>query len=199
MGAIGGGTANWRFVPVQIPGLVNPREVVAGDAGWAMALMQDGTLQAWGYNAAGVLATGAPMGHYRYTPEPVLGVAAANHIAAGYATAHVLGHLMGVTAAETENGAAAPLALAFRVGPVPSGGNTSLAFDLPSAGPARIAVYDVAGRLVRSVVSEPRPAGRHMARWDGRTREGGPAPAGVYFARLERGGETLTRRIVLVR
>ncbi|HEU4334011.1 MAG TPA: FlgD immunoglobulin-like domain containing protein [Candidatus Eisenbacteria bacterium] len=199
MGAIGDGSAAWRFTPVQIPGLANPREVVAGDAGWAMALMQDGTLRAWGYNAAGVLATGAPMGVYRYSHEPVIGIVAANHIAAGYVTAHVLGHLMGVTSAESEAGGPAPLALALRVAPVPSGGNTSLGFDLPAAGAVTISIFDVAGRLVRSVVSEPRPAGRHMARWDGRTREGAAAPAGVYFARLERGGEALTRRIVLVR
>lgn len=122
---------------------------------------------------------------------------AANSFASGTATAHVLGHLTGVTAVEHET--AAPLHLALRVAPVPSRSNTSLAFDLPSSGPVSIAIFDVAGRLVRSVVSDPRPAGRHTATWDGRSRSGVEAPAGVYFARLERGGDVLTRRIVLVR
>ncbi|HET9253055.1 MAG TPA: hypothetical protein VFP58_13160 [Candidatus Eisenbacteria bacterium] len=48
-------------------------------------------------------------------------------------------------------------------------------------------------------VTETRPAGWHSAMWDGRSRAGSDAPAGVYFARLERQGEVLTRRIVLVR
>ena len=199
MGTIGDGTANYRWSPTLIPGLDNPREIVSGDAGWTMALMQDNTLRAWGYNASNVLATGAINGSYRYSPEPVPGVVAVNHISAGYVTAHVLGHLASVTSVEAEPAEAAPLKLALRVAPVPSRSSTSLAFDLPKSGRVSIAIYDVAGRLVRTIVSEDRPAGWHTARWDGRSGGGSDAPAGVYFARLERAGEVLTRRIVLVR
>ena len=199
MGAIGDGSAAWRFTPVPIPGLNNPRKIVTGSAGWAMALMQDGTARAWGYNVNGVLGTGAPNGGYRFSHEPVLGVVAANNIGAGTATAHVLGHMTNVTAVEAEPAEPAPLKLALRVAPVPSRSSTSLAFDLPRSGRVSIAVYDVSGRLVRSIVGESRPAGRHTATWDGRSRSGVDAPAGVYFARLEREGEVLTRRIVLVR
>jgi flagellar hook assembly protein FlgD len=74
-----------------------------------------------------------------------------------------------------------------------------MAFDLPSSGSVSLAVYDVAGRLVRSLVDDWRPAGRHVANWDGQTRNGTTAPAGVYFARLTGSEGTVTRRIVLVR
>ena len=198
-GAIGDGSAGWRLTPVLIPGLTNVRKIVAGEAGWAMALLRDGTAKAWGYNINGVLGTGAPNGVYRFTPEPVLGVTMANNLGAGTATAHVMSYMSNVTGVEIEPSEPAPLQLALRVAPVPSRSNTSLAFDLPRSGRVSIAVYDVAGRLVRSIVSETRPAGRHMTTWDGRTRAGVDAPAGVYFARLEREGEILTRRIVLVR
>jgi alpha-tubulin suppressor-like RCC1 family protein len=199
MGAIGNGSGAWQNAPVLIPSLVNPRKIESGDAGWAMALMQDGTLRAWGYNVTNVLNTGAPSGTYQYTHQPVLGIFGANNIGAGTATAHVLGHLTGVTAADEPAPGEAPLQLALRVTPMPTRSTASLAFDLPTAGRVSIEVYDLAGRLVRSVVSENRPAGRHVATWDGRSRSGERVSAGVYLARLDHDGQALTRRIVMVR
>ena len=199
MGAIGDGNSVYRYVPVQIPGILNPVKVVAGDAGWAMALLQDGSLRAWGYNINSVLWTGATDGTYRYSPEPVQNAAAVNDLAAGTATAHVFGYMAGVTGVETPGSVPMPPALVLRVAHVPSFSSTSLDFDLPASGRVAIAIYDVSGRLVRSILSESRPAGHHTTRWDGRTRTGGEAPAGVYFARLEGSGDVVTKRIVLVK
>jgi len=48
-----------------------------------------------------------------------------------------------------------------------------------------------------AVVAEDRlPAGTYTRIWDGETR-GGPAPAGIYFLRLDAGGETFTRKVLL--
>jgi flagellar hook assembly protein FlgD len=60
-------------------------------------------------------------------------------------------------------------------------------------------VYDVAGRLVRTLVDGPLPAGRHEARWNGRSEGGGAAASGVYFCRLTLPGSSKTRRMVLLR
>jgi hypothetical protein len=51
---------------------------------------------------------------------------------------------------------------------------TTIRFDLPAAGPVRLAVYDLAGRLVRVLVEEARAAGSHEAVWDGRDAAGVP-------------------------
>ena len=201
VGMIGNGSAAGQWAPALIPGLNNPKAIESGDGMWTMALMQDGTLRAWGYNAANVLGTGAPNGTLRFSHEPVLNVFAATGLGAGYSTAHVIGQLTGAVGvdppAETET--ALPLAMALRVSPVPSKANTTLAFDLPASGVVSLAIYDVAGKRVQTVVKAWHPAGRHVIRWDGRLREGGEMPAGMYFARLERGHETMTRRIILVR
>ena len=85
-------------VAIRIPGLVNPRSIEAGDGNWAMALVQDGTLRSWGYNADRVLATGAPFGVYRYSHEPVPGVVGVSRIGAGFSTAHVFGMLSSTVA-----------------------------------------------------------------------------------------------------
>jgi flagellar hook assembly protein FlgD len=46
---------------------------------------------------------------------------------------------------------------------------------------------------------EPTGAGRHEATWNGRDATGQAAPAGVYFYRLDAGGQSLTRRMTLLK
>jgi uncharacterized repeat protein (TIGR02543 family) len=84
------------------------------------------------------------------------------------------------------------------VHPNPFLGRTTVRFTAAGPGPARLAIYDVTGRLVRRVVERTLGAGQHEATWDGRGPDGGKAPAGVYFARLEVGALDETRKIVLL-
>jgi hypothetical protein len=79
--------------------------------------------------------------------------------------------------------------------PNPFASGTRLDFRLARAGEARLAIYDVRGRLVRTLVRGARSAGPQQAAWDGRDARGALAPAGVYFARLEAAGATRTRRL----
>ncbi len=79
-------------------------------------------------------------------------------------------------------------------------GRTTLAFALPQAATARLALYDVRGRLVRTLVDGPRPAGPSFADWDGRDDAGRTVAHGLYFAHLEAAGlGEKTTRVVLVR
>jgi hypothetical protein len=84
------------------------------------------------------------------------------------------------------------------VAPNPTRGSSRFGVTLPEAGTIRLAVLDVAGREVAVVADGFQPAGRRDLAWDGRGR-GGPAPAGVYIARLEASGRILTRKFVLAR
>ena len=83
--------------------------------------------------------------------------------------------------------------------PNPFNPSTTLGFALPAAGPARVAVYDVAGRLVRSLVDATLAAGAHDVAWDGRDDAGRAVGAGGYLARLEFGGRSLTTRMTLLK
>jgi hypothetical protein len=82
--------------------------------------------------------------------------------------------------------------------PNPSGGAVRLGFTLPRAARARLLLYDVTGRRVRTLVDGPLGAGVHARTWDGREDGGARAPAGLYFARLEAAGGTAACRIVRV-
>ncbi|MBK9303521.1 MAG: T9SS type A sorting domain-containing protein [bacterium] len=83
--------------------------------------------------------------------------------------------------------------------PNPARGGATMAFGLPRAGTATLRVFDLAGRLVRTLVAGDRPAGPGAAAWDGRDEGGRDAPAGVYFCRLESAAGSVTRKLVLVR
>jgi hypothetical protein len=66
---------------------------------------------------------------------------------------------------------------------------------LPSAAPAKLALYDIAGREVAASDVGRFGAGRHLLRM---TLEENPRP-GVYFLRLTQGSRTLTSRVCLLR
>jgi hypothetical protein len=82
--------------------------------------------------------------------------------------------------------------------PNPFGAGTGIVYTLPSDGYVTIEVYSVAGRLVRTLVDDERPAGRWTVFWDGLNSDGRPAASGVYFYRLKAGGRTIDKRMVLV-
>jgi flagellar hook assembly protein FlgD len=60
-------------------------------------------------------------------------------------------------------------------------------------------VYDVAGRLVSLLVQQVQAEGSYEMVWHGRDVEGRMAPTGIYFYRLTAGGESQTRRMLLVK
>jgi hypothetical protein len=97
-------------------------------------------------------------------------------------------------------GETVPLAFALHANvPNPFNPITTIRYDLPAAGPVRLAVYDVAGRLVRVLVAGERAAGSYEAVWDGRDQSGRSSPSGSYLARLVAGGKVEVVRMGLVR
>ena len=85
------------------------------------------------------------------------------------------------------------------VRPNPGKGSAALSFNLPREGKVRLAVYDLRGALVRTLVNEKRPAGEHRVSWDGRDAFGRSAPSGIYFYRLEALGTNRTQKGLLLR
>ncbi len=87
------------------------------------------------------------------------------------------------------------------IGAVPNPFNptTVVRFNLPSAQPAQLSLYDVQGRLVRTLVDGPRPAGLNEVRWDGHDAMGRTVASGTYFARLHAGAQSSVKTLTLVR
>ncbi len=77
---------------------------------------------------------------------------------------------------------------AFRlVGNLPNPFNpvTKIAYDVPREAAVAIRIYDVSGRLVRTLVDQRIEPGRHEAVWTGRNETGEPVGSGVYFCTMD--------------
>lgn len=83
------------------------------------------------------------------------------------------------------------------VGPNPATATVSLSFQLPTASPVQIDVFDASGRRVRRLVDRVQfGAGFHQLNWDGRGDGGNLVGAGAYFVRVALGNAEFTRKIV---
>jgi len=98
--------------------------------------------------------------------------------------------------------------------PTPASATTCLWFDLSASTDVTLAVYDLRGHLVRTIVPSPQVQGfldagsygREVAgtnagcdprfSWDGRASDGHSVPPGVYLARLHADGSWQTRKMV---
>lgn len=83
--------------------------------------------------------------------------------------------------------------------PNPFNPQATIRFDLVSDAPVRLEVFDLQGRLVRTLVDGERVAGRHEEIWDGRDMTGRQVASGVYFYRLKAGEFSETRSMTLVK
>lgn len=63
---------------------------------------------------------------------------------------------------------------------------------------ARLQIFDLQGRLVRTLVSEQAAPGQHDVDWDSRDQRGHRVAAGLYFYRLETAKQALTRRLIVL-
>ena len=92
----------------------------------------------------------------------------------------------------------APDPLAFGVGPSPSVGAARIRYALPEESKVRLAVYDVTGHRVATLIDGVEPAGRREIAWDGRGTRGDRVAPGVYLVELAAGPERRVRRLVLL-
>ncbi|MFH1067980.1 MAG: PQQ-binding-like beta-propeller repeat protein [Candidatus Glassbacteria bacterium] len=86
--------------------------------------------------------------------------------------------------------------------PNPFNPSTTIQYDVPESAAGQIVslkVHDLRGRLVRSLMGAPHPAGRYSVYWDGRDEAGRQLSSGVYFYRLQAGEFTRTRKMVLLK
>jgi flagellar hook assembly protein FlgD len=65
--------------------------------------------------------------------------------------------------------------------------------------PARLEIFDIAGRRVRTLLDREVTESVTSASWDGENDNSEPVASGVYFARLTAGGATQTERTVLLK
>jgi hypothetical protein len=83
--------------------------------------------------------------------------------------------------------------------PSPFNPSTTISFTLPGRTNAKLAVYDVEGRLVRTLADAVMGEGKKGRTWDGRNTRGEAVASGVYFYRLETAEKKLTKKMLLLK
>jgi hypothetical protein len=83
--------------------------------------------------------------------------------------------------------------------PNPMSATATIRFELAAPGPARLEIFDAAGRRVRGLVGVSLPAGRHERAWAGEDDGGRVLAPGVYVLRFTAGGGVQQRRVVRIR
>jgi hypothetical protein len=83
--------------------------------------------------------------------------------------------------------------------PNPFNPSTTIRFAVPANGNVRLTVFDVNGRIVRTLVDGNATAGNHEVVWDGLDMSGRSVASGVYIYRLTGANNEITRRMTLVR
>jgi len=83
--------------------------------------------------------------------------------------------------------------------PNPFNPQTEFRFEVPTAGVASLAIFDISGRKIADLLSGHLAQGTHTVAWNGRTHGGRGVASGVYFARLQIGTESVNRRVVLIK
>jgi subtilisin family serine protease len=83
--------------------------------------------------------------------------------------------------------------------PNPFNPETQIAFVLPARATVSLAVFNILGERVTTLVQGELPAGEQRFVWNGRGRDGRPAASGVYFYRLEVGAQVYTGKMLMLR
>jgi parallel beta-helix repeat protein len=83
--------------------------------------------------------------------------------------------------------------------PNPMNPRTVVRFSLPRAGHAALRVFDIRGRLVRTLMDADAQAGLHVLEWDGRNGAGLVVASGVYYYRLEAARQKATRKLIVLK
>jgi hypothetical protein len=83
--------------------------------------------------------------------------------------------------------------------PNPFNPTTHIAFEMQNAGQATLQVFDINGRLVRTLVDGFLSADAYSYEWDGRDDMGRSASSGIYMYRLQADNTTMTRKMTLMK
>ena len=179
------------FLPDWNAGLVGLSLTPAPGAGVSVSVLVNGVVQYLGPAAASWHA----VDYFDLTPWLGQDISLHFQVSDGTSTWNAGGSLClwDLSFAAVEPGRPAAFALA-EPAPNPFNPSTTLRWSLPQAGAARLALYDVQGRLARVLAEGEQAAGEHALRL-----EATGLASGLYLLRLEWGGQAACRRVLLLK
>jgi hypothetical protein len=83
--------------------------------------------------------------------------------------------------------------------PNPFNPQTTIRFSLGKSGHVTLRIYNTTGRLVQTLVDEQKASGEHSLIWNGMDAHGRMVGSGVYFYRIDTGGDHDTKSMILLK
>lgn len=83
--------------------------------------------------------------------------------------------------------------------PNPFNPRTAFTLSLPVESHVSLEIYNILGQKIAVFADDLYPAGRHEVVWDGIASDGNSAGSGIYFARLQAGDFSETKKIVMMK
>jgi len=101
--------------------------------------------------------------------------------------------------AVTENENTPDASIVLENYPNPFNSKTKITFSLPENDHTNVEIYDIRGRLVRTLVDKALPAGEHSFSWDGLNNNETSQASGVYWVRVKTSTQIRHRKMTLLR
>lgn len=198
----------WTFDTAGEPGVLSisaPSYIAPGTQNVTVTVTDDGTPVSGalvtltdgvdGYDAMTFYVQGTTNGSGEVTLSITAPGSGMVHVGAWLHDYHYdLADILITTGVESSSGTPAAFSLDLPV-PNPVTVNASMGFSIPQAGRAQLAVYDVSGRMIETLLDGNVDAGTHSVSW----APGAEIANGVYFIRLTTEGGTLTRQAMVIR
>ena len=83
--------------------------------------------------------------------------------------------------------------------PNPFNPSTNITYELPEASRVRLAIYNLLGQEVRTLINGSVEAGYYTATWDGRDAAGRQVASGIYLYRIQADNFVQARRMMLLK
>ncbi len=104
-----------------------------------------------------------------------------------------------ITSIESRTGQIEQSFLLYSPFPNPFNPVTQIRYGIPEISRVKISIYDINGRLIKTLLDKPQTAGWHQMQWDGRNSQGNTVSSGVYFVQLLSDDFVDIKKMVLVK
>jgi hypothetical protein len=83
--------------------------------------------------------------------------------------------------------------------PNPFNPSTTIQYSVPKSGDVEVNIFDIQGRLIRSMGKTYQQAGIHSFVWDSRSNSGGTVASGTYFCQILFNRSSLVKKLLLIK
>ena len=87
----------------------------------------------------------------------------------------------------------------FQNYPNPINPSTTITFAVPEASEVTLAIYNLRGQLIQTLVAGAVTAGRHNVVWDGTNFRGAKVASGIYLYKLQAKDFVTARKLVFTK